>query len=252
MGLSAVFVRELLVLKQKHTIDGFERVVEIGAQQLSNGFLRSPRLDDLFKAFGKARPDLGQPVATEIAEGVELMRDQNPSSREFWRALGFDYRCLDFEGHRDSFALDLNKDPVPAAMAGAYDLVVNAGTSEHVANQGHCFKVMHDLCKVGGLMMHEVPGGGLMNHGLVNYNPKFFWHLCRENNYGPIALRITAHGSDPIPQNIVDSNRQFSNGLEVELSGVQVPNLSLVAILRKSSGAAFRTPLDVPVELTRE
>lgn len=251
MGLSAGVLRELLALKQGGHINGFGRVVEIGAQQLSNGFLRSNLLGDLFRAFQRPQPNLGQPIDTAIFEGIELMHDQNPSSREFWDALGFEYSAVEYDGHRHSIALDLNKDEVPLAMRGAYDLIVNSGTSEHVANQGQCFRVIHDLCKVGGLMIHEVPGGGLLNHGLVNYNPKFFWHLCRDNNYVPVTLRVAAHGVDPIPQNVADSNRQYANGFTVELSGVHVTNLSVTAVLRKTTDDAFRIPLDVPPELMR-
>jgi hypothetical protein len=252
MGLSAGFLRELLALKQRGLIEGTRRVVEIGAQQLSNEFLRSDGLlDELFQRFEKLRPDLGVPIKTAVVEGIELMHDHNPSSRDFWRALGLEYKSVEYDGHRDSIAIDLNKDDVPVEMRGQYDLVVNSGTSEHVANQGQCFRVIHDLCKVGGLMIHEVPGGGLLNHGLVNYNPKFFWHLCRDNNYVPIALRVAVHGADPIPDNVFDSNVRYSNGIEVELRGVLVPNISVFAIVRKISGDAFQIPLDVPPELMR-
>jgi hypothetical protein len=32
-------------------------------------------------------------------------------------------------------------------------------------------------------MIHNVPTQGLFMHGLVNYNPKFFWMLARSNGY---------------------------------------------------------------------
>src|SRR3954452_20719597 len=118
MGLSTGFLRELLALKQRGHLDGFGRVVEIGSQQLSNGFLRSNLVSELFRAFKKPQPDLGRPIETAIVERVELMHDQNPSSREFWLALGFEYNSVDYDGHRHSIALDLNKDDVPVTMRG--------------------------------------------------------------------------------------------------------------------------------------
>ena len=74
-------------------------------------------------------------------------------------------------------------DQVPEGCRGKYRLVTNYGTTEHVANQLNAFKIIHDLTAVGGLMVHSVPAQGMFCHGLVNYNPKFFWMLARSNGY---------------------------------------------------------------------
>jgi hypothetical protein len=50
------------------------------------------------------------------------MSDYAPSSREFWTSLGFQYAALDFDGHRDSVAIDLNRDLVPEEFANTCDL----------------------------------------------------------------------------------------------------------------------------------
>jgi hypothetical protein len=73
--------------------------------------------------------------------------------------------------------LDLNFDGngIPTEHKGKYSLVTNFGTTEHVTNQLNAFKVIHDLTMPNGVMIHEVPAQGMFNHGLVNYNPKFFW-----------------------------------------------------------------------------
>jgi hypothetical protein len=70
----------------------------------------------------------------------------------------------------------------PPNLRGAFDLVVNIQTSEHIVNQNDCFRVMHDLLRKGGIMHHEVPAC-LFGHGLFNYSPKFFLQLMRENDY---------------------------------------------------------------------
>ena len=79
---------------------------------------------------------------------------------------------MEYGGHRGVTSLDLIATrAVPAAIV--VRLVVNAGTTEHVVNQDNAFRVMHDLTKVGGVMMHEVPAGGMLTHGVVGYNPQF-------------------------------------------------------------------------------
>jgi hypothetical protein len=54
-------------------------------------------------------------------------------------------------------------------MRDAFDLVINAGTTEHVSNQENAFRVIHDLTKRGGMMNHEVPAGGMIDHGFFSY-----------------------------------------------------------------------------------
>ena len=89
---------------------------------------------------------------------------------------------------------------------GRYDLVTNFGTTEHVANQLNAMKIIHDLTAVGGVMIHNVPLQGFMNHGLVNYNMKFFWMLARSNGYEWVLVNFMGEQSaDELPANIRDS-----------------------------------------------
>jgi hypothetical protein len=249
MGLGAVFLGELIALKRSGTINGFTKVIEIGAQQLANSFLRAhTALDELYRLFDRPRPYLGEPQDVSHAGGPEIQPDSAPSSRQFWETLGFVYHSIEFAGHRDSIALDLNRDQVGLDLRGAFHIAVNTGTTEHVANQDNAFRVIHDLVCRGGIMMHELPAGGMMNHGLVNYNPKFFWFLCRENEYEVLSLRTYSYGSNPVPQNIIDSNLQFG-GKETDIGAVKVQDFAIRAALRKRNDRPFVTPLDVPPEV---
>jgi hypothetical protein len=253
VGLSSTQLKDLADLKRRGILQNGQAIIEIGAQQLSPDFLRSAAaISELYALFD--RPVPASLEATNVAAsagGIEAQPDDAPSSREFWETLGFSYAAIDFDGHRDSFALDLNKDSVPADMRGKFCLVINAGTTEHVANQDNAFRVMHDLSSVGGIMMHAVPAGGMMNHGLVNYNPKFFWHLCRENGYEVIALQtVSPYAATLVPQNILDSNKQFGR-YDNDVTGVMVPDIFVLANLRKLNDSPFVTPLDVPIDLKR-
>jgi SAM-dependent methyltransferase len=242
VGLGSVFVGELAKLKRCGALNGFANVIEIGAQQLSNSIFRnSSEIDDLFLLYDRAVPLLGAEQAPSNGGGLP---DNAPSSRVFWESLGFKYSALDFEGHRDSIAIDLNRDAVPPRLKGTFDLAVNTGTTEHVANQDNAFRVIHDLLKPGGIAMHEVPGPGMMTHGMFNYDIKFFWHLCRENEYEVLNLRVTHDGSGSIPVSIQDSNCRFGGYV---VADVAVPNFMIRAALRKVHDRPFVTPLDIPV-----
>jgi SAM-dependent methyltransferase len=245
MGIGNAFVGDLAELKQREALDGISRVIEIGAQQLSNLLLRETApTDELFRLYGRSPPDFGSSNFQGLVNGLEHQPENAPASRAFWESLGFQYAALDFDGHRDSIAIDLNRDAVPKSLKGAFDLVVNAGTTEHVANQDNAFRVIHDLVRPGGIMIHELPAQGMMMHGLINYNPKFFWHLCRENSYDVLFLKVCSYTTNPVPQNVLDSNIQFSGHQHISIE--EIPDFSIRAALRKKLDQQFVTPLDIP------
>jgi hypothetical protein len=248
MGLGHAFLAELIELRRCGALDRSKlrnapRIVEIGSQQLSDNFLRSnDLLDEVYQMFGRDRPHLGEPV------GPENFTEAAPASRTFWQSLGFDYAAIDYDGHRDSTAIDLNRDGVPDHMRGAFDLVVNAGTTEHIANQDNAFRVIHDLCGKGGVMHHEVPAGGLMEHGLINYNLRFFWNLSAFNVYRIVSLKVCSSGSSPIPESLRESNLLHGGGVD-HITVAEVPDFTIRASFQKLTPQAFASPLDVPPSL---
>jgi hypothetical protein len=252
MGLGRDLLQELLALKRSNALRGATRVVEIGAQQLSNDFLRSEEeLKQLYAAFGHATvPYLGEPVAAGETAQMELQSDLAPTSKVFWDGLGLDYSAIDFDGHRHSYALDLNKDIVPADWRNRFDLVINTGTTEHIANQDNAFRVIHDLAHPYGIMIHNLPGGGMLTHGLITYTMKFFWHLARENGYEVLRLEMRPGGTDPFPGSIAATNRETGRGEPApEFYQEPIRDWTILASLRKVGDRPFVTPLDLPPEV---
>jgi hypothetical protein len=227
MGLGNVFLNDLIELKQKGALDGGRRVMEIGAQQISDSLMIAPGLTEAYRLFGCTSPPLLVPV------GAENFNAQAPSSAAFWSALGFQRSAIDVEG--DAIRLDLNRGRTPRNLRGAFDLVVNAGTTEHVANQMNAFRVIHHLVRVGGVMYHELPAGGLIDHGLVGYQPKFFNMLAKINGYEALYVRFTAWGPSKIPEYLRKSN---------PYGGDSVIDCSLRVALRKLHNLPFVCPFD--------
>ena len=252
MGLAYDTILHLINLRRAGHLPDGAKVVEIGAQQLSNSFLRGKEaLAQLYQAFDRDPVDLGSPHEVNIVNGIELQAETAPASQAFWESLGFSYSAVEYGGHRGVTSLDLNRDSVPPSLQQSFDLVVNAGTTEHVVNQDNAFRVMHDLAKVHGVMMHELPGGGMMTHGVVSYNVQFFWLLCRDNNYDVIDLTVTHAGDGPISNDVIESNAKFGRSLNPLRSRISVPIFLISAILQKQTDRPFATPLDVPAEALR-
>jgi hypothetical protein len=239
MGLTVAILDELVELKQRGLIDRGARVAEIGQQQLSDSFLSSgERLDEVFRLFGAARVDLGSPV------GAEDFTARAPLSRTFWRALGFDYVAIDLAGD-DVVRLDLNRDAVPQSLRHGWDLVVNGGTTEHIANQDNAFRCIHDLAKSNGIMIHGLPCQGLVTHGLIHYTPKFFWHLSRVNHYEELSLALDVGQDQPMPQNVADFGIHFGKRVPLQPQDrITFRNCWLRVMLRKPHDRPFVTPLD--------
>jgi SAM-dependent methyltransferase len=245
-------------LKRANKLPAGRRVVEIGAQQLSNEFVGArDKLAELCHLFGASPPELGGALATESVAGLELLPDAAPASRIFWETLGFAYAAVEYAGHRDAIALDLNKDSVPHKLKRSFDIVINTGTTEHVADQANAFQIIHDLTAPGGLMFHDVPAGGMMTHGFFGYNMQFFFMLCRDNNYEVVDLGLVYCGSAKIHSDILASNAQFSRmathfdpyySLPIGTE-FMVPNFMIRAIIRKVIDQHYITPLDLPADL---
>ena len=249
MGLAADTILHLINLRHAGRLPDGARVVEIGAQQLSNSFLRAKaELAQLYELFGRAPVDLGGPRDAPIVDGIERQAESAPASQPFWESLGFAYSAIEYGGHRGVTALDLNRDQVPSELRSSFDLVVNAGTTEHVVNQDNAFRVIHDLAKAGGIMLHELPGGGMLTHGVVSYNPQFFWLLCRFNNYEVFDLTIAHAGDAPVSNDVVQSNTQFARSRHALRAPLTVPIFVVTAMLRKRGDQSYVTPLDVPAE----
>jgi hypothetical protein len=227
MGLGRAFLWDLIELKRRGVLDGARNVIEIGAQQIADNLMIAPELPEAYVLFGCASPPVLKPV------GQENFTESAPSSDLFWMSLGFESTAIDIEG--GAINLDLNLDKTPKFLRLAFDLVVNTGTTEHVANQSNAFAIIHDLARVGGLMYHEVPAGGMINHGLVAYQPRFFSLLAHFNDYELLFLKFTAWQSSPIPIELRDKDH----------GGDNVVDCGLRVALRKRHNRPFICPLDV-------
>ena len=159
--------------------------------------------------------------------------------------LEFDHDAIDIDGSPGSIPLDLNYDDVPIEARGKYDLVTNFGTTEHVANQLNAFKVIHDLTRVGGIMVHELPAQGMFNHGLINYNPKFFWMLARSNRYKWLHIDFSIGGVHALHQDVVNNVSCFVPELPDRIRNYSAADCGLTVVLQKEIEMGYVAPLDV-------
>lgn len=253
MGISSRDFHLVAELFRQGHIPRRPRVVEIGAQQLANDLLRDPsELIALGRVLGAALPPPLPDAPSE--DDAELLSGEAPLARPIWEWLGFTYAAIDLDRSPGSIPLDLNFDSVPREHRGRFDLVTNFGTTEHVVNQLNAFRVIHDLTRVGGIMLHRLPAQGHLTHGLFNYDPKFFWLLGRANGYRWLAMDFEVDNNRPrtVPAEIPANIRPFAADVDARLENYMVKDAAVAAGLQKLVDMEFVPPLDVPQPFTAE
>jgi hypothetical protein len=252
MGMGASTLPLLMALKRRGYMPNGSAVIEIGAQQLDESFVGATKdIAATGRFFGITAPPPsfawnGPRSDTNVLAGAPLARD-------FWTWLGFNYASIDIDGSPGSIPLDLNYDEVPTELVGRYDIVTNFGTTEHVANQLQSFKIIHDLAAAGAIMLHVLPASGTPNHGLVSYNPKFFWMLGRGNGYKIAFMTMGQSDRDAgLPDDLVEFLALYEPQAKSEFAAYTMPVTSLVVALQKVFDTPFVAPLDVPTGTTTE
>jgi len=160
------------------------------------------------------------------------------------------YVSFDVVSARKAQLFDLNVHDLADDKKGTFDVVLNFGTTEHLMNQYNAYKVMHEATREGGLIFHQVPATGYINHGYFCYNALMFQELAQANGYdivdlwfygpcgtGNVLVNADAHpgvADASKPQNNVEAFRQ-----------APVPNALINVLFRKARAGDFRVSLEV-------
>ncbi len=130
---------------------------------------------------------------------------------------------------------DLNQ---PLPPLGLFDVIINHGTAEHIFNIAQVFRSIHDACKVGGLMVHESPFTGWLDHGFYCLQPTLFYDVAAANGYEVVSVDIEhIESRQTIP---VWSREKMT---ELMISGAVPDNAMLFVVLRKKAAGQFRIPM---------
>jgi hypothetical protein len=102
-------------------------------------------------------------------------------------------------------------------------------------------------------MLHVLPAGGMPTHGLVSYNPKFFWMLGRSNGYKIAFMTMGQSGRDAgLPNDVVEFLALYEPQAESQFIAYRMRETSLVVALQKVFDTPFVAPIDVPTGMTTE
>jgi hypothetical protein len=99
-------------------------------------------------------------------------------------------------------------------------------------------------------MMNNLPLQGNEDHGLINYNPKFFWYLARGNGYRLIHVDVSASAErHRLSGRVINKLTCFCEIPET-VQNLTVADASIRTIMQKVVDAPFVSPLDVADDAT--
>jgi hypothetical protein len=181
---------------------------------------------------------------SELQQVNQFIQKSNPSgilievnnfplkveARDVYDRAGYSYKCIDVDERPGTLRVDLARFEIPRPR-GLYGLVVNVGTTEHLASPAATFALMHEMCQEGGIIYNDVPLFGLGNHGLMNPTPKFWHALIWMNSYKSISIRTRVCDEAAMDRgNFYHDYLNYMQGLE---SAVNISYLITVVIQKK-------------------
>ncbi len=135
-------------------------------------------------------------LGNQVINNTEL--DTNEKlGKPYFTKLGYNHTSVDWNGEDGALKIDLTKD-IDEKYKGKYDIVTNAGTTEHIRNQYKSFKNLHEFGTDDCYYVNSLPldtnqnqklhGKKTNPHGLYEYNTNFFIELCKLCNYEVIDI----------------------------------------------------------------
>jgi len=105
----------------------------------------------------------------------------------------FEVITIDIAGKKRELCLDLSKPIRDIKLLGQFDFVISFATIEHIEDQYMLFENIHNLCKVGGVIIVNGPVVGTYEgHSTWKYDFEFFENLFYSCGYAIFDARITS------------------------------------------------------------
>jgi hypothetical protein len=240
MAISATHYHLLKELRDAGVLPHRGRILEIGKANWYGDMSYTDMLIDL----GELPADRPPPLSLDMSLGGDRQGYLFGVVSQLYKLLMQPVSVVSFDMDPTAVALDakpwdLNTFAILSEDGrGNFNLVINHGTAEHIFNIANVFRVMHDACAVGGLMIHESPFTGWVDHGFYCLQPTLFWDVAAANGYEIVKVAIEHLASRSIVP--IQSREQI---LEMKRRDQLPDNAMLWVAMRKTSAEAFKVPM---------
>jgi len=159
----------------------FQRVLTLGHLEL---FLHPTELKALRRAY-QANPPY--PLALPLAD-YRFGEYADRFLKEFLGATMIE--TIDNSAYEGATIVHDMNTPVPAPLLGGFDVVIDAGSLEHIFNFPIAIKNMMRMLKLGGTVFLSTPANSLCGHGFYQFSPELLYRVFSPEN-GFEATRVT-------------------------------------------------------------
>ena len=239
VGASAKTLERLMQITEAGHLPAGAQICDIGTTQLFGPFAFEAAQQ--FLAYYAKRKSGGAPpedVADEQLRGIS----EGGLLGDLLALAGFGYVALDIFRADRTILFDLNIHTPGPKLSGRFDLVMNLGTTEHVFNQTAAFRTIHILSKPNGLIYHDLPLGGFLNHAFFRYDPLFFRCLVMANDYRIVQQQISTGAEQQVSEDM----------RAIGFSDRSLKDFGIEMVLQKTSDAPFYVPLERSTSLAIE
>jgi len=108
---------------------------------------------------------------------------------------------IDYAQYEGSEIVHDMSEPVPDALRGKYDIVIDGGTTEHIFDIASGLFNCARMVKLGGVAYHNVPLN-MLNHGFYNISPTLFFDFYEDNGF-------TTSGCVGVATGVMDNPKFF-------------------------------------------
>ena len=128
---------------------------------------------------------------------------QHADDVSVFRALGFEsVSVLDASEYENPTVVhDLNDPALPAPLLDSFDLVLDAGTLEHVFDIPCALRSICRMTRQGGRIIHISPASNCVDHGFYSFSPTLFADFYEVNGFDLRRMAIARFISDPVKEN---------------------------------------------------
>jgi SAM-dependent methyltransferase len=126
----------------------------------------------------------GEDTRTNIPDWIGTPYEKNTSDVVFFKLLGLtDIKALDYSEYENAEIIhDLNL-PVLNELRDRFDLIVDAGTTEHVFDVRQSLTNIAHMLKPGGRVIHISPANNYTNHGFYQFSPTLYFDYYSANAF---------------------------------------------------------------------
>lgn len=169
MGLE--FYTTRFLLQAKATGARFGRTLTIGRQ---NFFVTGPQLDKIGREFNfNTAAFRGSAPAADLVYVEPFLRN----------VLGAEaVESLDVSNYEGATHVHDMNAPLPQSLKGQFDLVLEAGSLEHIFNFPVAIRNLMEALKPGGTLIIQTPANNYFGHGFYQFSAELFYRVLSEAN----------------------------------------------------------------------